>query len=203
VLLWPQDALPRLVADMVRTASALSDRQRGPRILAPSLLDSPDPGEARDPRARTDWRSFTRALLTELGPFRPRRPIGWSHHNYRDVRRGPRAEESRAAAVAALLRERRWAGWDGRLWLTEGGLNVGDEGDDPAALGRQARSLRRSFDEMRRLPEAFMWTHHTIHDLPDNAFRAGLRGEFRPGEGPGPARPALSVWEELPGAKGR
>ena len=203
VLLWPQAGLARLVADMVRTASALSDRHRGPRILAPSLLDSPDPDEADDPGQRTDWRSFTEVLLDELGAFRPGRPVGWSHHNYRDVRRDPRAEESRAATVARLLRERRWPGWDGRLWLTEGGLDLGTDADDAAARRRQAISLERSFEEMRRLPEAFVWTHHTIHDLPGNPFRSGLRDAFRPGAGPGPARPALSVWEALPGAPGR
>ena len=199
-LLWPQEGLPGVVAQMVRTASALSARHEGPQVLAPSLLDSPDPGEVDDPADRTDWETFTRRLIDELASFRPPRPIGWSFHNYRDVRREASAEESRAARLATILREARWPGWDGRLWLTESGYNLSPDPDSASAQERQARSIRHSFDEMRRLPEVYLWTQHGIHDLPGNDFKTGLRGDFRYGVGPGAARPALRTWEELPGA---
>jgi hypothetical protein len=200
VLLWPQDGLPGVVAEMVRTASALSARHGGPAILAPSVLDSPDPGEVNDPTGRTDWHTFTRLLLEELASFRPPRPIGWSLHNYRDVLRGTRTEDSRAAGMARLLRQSGWPGWDGRLWITESGVNLYPDQASARAQDRQARSIRRSFDEMRRLPEAYLWTQHSIHDLPRNVFKSGLRGDFRYGVGPGPARPALRVWEDLTGS---
>lgn len=203
VLNWPQAELPATVAAMIRTASGLAARQHGPAILAPSTLDSPDPGEADDPASRTDWREFTRAVIEELGSFRPAVRVGWSHHNYRDIKRGVRAEESRASQVLRLARA--WPGWDGRLWLTEGGLNLYPDQENPGAGRDAARLIAENFDQMRRLAGVFLWTQHAIHDLPDNPFKSGLYGDFRVGADPRPgdARPTLEVYADLPGAARR
>ncbi len=200
VLLWPQEALPAAVATMVRSGSALSERHGGPVILAPSTLDSPDPGDDR-PRL-TDWRTFTGRLLAELGDFRPARPVGWSHHNYRDIKRGASAADSRVQAILDILVEARWPGWDGRLWLTEGGFNLFPDQERPAAQREQAASIGRNFEEMRRLPAVFMWTQHLINDETGSDFKSGLRADFRygPAPGPGAPRPALTVWRELRGS---
>jgi hypothetical protein len=203
ILLWPQDGLPGAVASMIRSAAVLSERHDGPIVLAPSTVDAPDPGEVQDPGSRTDWRTFTSRLLRELRSFRPPLPVGWSHHNYRDTARGPSAQESRANALLGLLREERWPGWDGRLWLTEGGVNLFPDQDGRTAQREQARRITSNFEQMRKLPDVFMWTQHAIHDETGSDFKSGLRGEFRygPDPGPAPARPALSAWARLPGSR--
>ena len=194
-LYWPQENVARRVAQMIRSAEELSHRHGGPAILAPSTADSPDPEDEPDPRRETDWRSLTESVLAELRGFQPRVPVGWAHHNYRDIKRGTSAEESRARRVIGLLRSAGWPG-DGRLWLSEGGFNLGSGVRDAEARDGQARRIEASIEEMRRLPEVCLWTQHTINDIATNDFHAGLRDAFRYGSpaGPGAPRPAFEAW---------
>lgn len=199
-LAWPQEGLAGNVASMIRTAVELAGPS-GPRILAPSALDAPDPDEPQAPRVRTDWHSFSEQVLEDLRMRPAAAPFGWSHHNYRDVARGVEGGESRARRVVDLLRRADWP--DGQrplVWLTEGGLNLYPAQGDPAARRRQAQLIRSSFEEMSRQPDVYMWTQHGLHDVADDLFKASLRDDFRPGEGPGRARPALAQWRSLPGA---
>ena len=202
VLLWPQARIGANVATMIRSAVALAG-PAGPRILGPSTLDSPDPEDAAAPRVRTDWRSFTTQVLDELRREPARGPFGWSHHNYRDVKRAVAAPQSRARQVVDLVRAGSWPdGGRPLLWLTEAGLNVFPDQRDRRVRRLQAARIRRNFLEMSRLPDVYLWTQHGLSDVASNAFKSGLRDDFREGDDPrpGPARPALRAWAELPGA---
>jgi hypothetical protein len=198
-LYWPQREAPRRVAEMIRSAEELSHRHAGPAILAPSTADSPDPEDSSDPRRETDWRSFSQRVLAELRDFRPRVPVGWAQHNYRDVKRETSADKSRAQHVIALLHDVGWPGLDQRLWLTEGGYNLGAGFRDPDAKDEQARKIEKSVEEMRRVPEVCLWTQHTVNDIGTNDFHAGLRDAFRYGSaaGPGAPRPAYEAWKRV------
>lgn len=200
VLVWPQEGIARNVATMIRSATAIAGAA-GPRILAPSVLDSPDPDEPAAPAVRTDWRSFTRQVLDDLRAEPARQPFGWSHHNYRDVKRAVSGEESRARQVLEMVRRGAWAkGRTPLLWLTEGGLNVFPGEDDARVRTLQAERIRRNFQEMSREAGIYLWTQHGLHDVEGNLFKSALRDDFRENEGPGRARPALDAWAALPGA---
>ncbi|MBA2579295.1 MAG: hypothetical protein H0V03_00350 [Thermoleophilaceae bacterium] len=203
VLFWPQERIAASVATMIRSGVRLSG-SAGPRILGPSTLDSPDPGEAPAPRVRTDWRSFTTQVLDELRREPAPGPFGWTHHNYRDVKRAVAAPQSRVRQVVDLVRAGSWPD-RGRplLWLTEAGLNVFPDQQDQRVRRLQAERIRRNFLEMSRLPDVYLWTQHGLSDIADNPFKSGLRDDFRAGAHPrpGPARPALRAWAELPGAQ--
>ena len=202
VLVWPQQGIAASVATMIRSAVALAG-PAGPRILAPSTLDSPDPGEAAAPRVRTDWRTFTTQVLADLRREPAPGPFAWSHHNYRDVKRAVAARQSRVFQVADLVRRSSWPE-EGRplLWLTEAGLNIFPNPGDPRVRRLQAERIRRNFLEMGRVPDVYLWTQHGLSDVDANLFKSGLRDDFQQGDDPRPgrARPALRAWGELPGA---
>ena len=134
-------------------------------------------------------------MIDGLRGFRSPVPLRWSHHNYRDVRFGT----SRIETVLELLRGAGWVSDPGPRWLTEGGLNLGNEAGDPAAQLAQARAIELSFNRTRRLPGVYLWTQHTISDKPGNTFKSGLRDDFDWGRGPGAKRPSWYAWRDLPG----
>ena len=199
LLFWPQEGVGQAVAKMIRSASEVSSALKGPDILAPGTSDFPDRNQEK-PRGlvATDWRTFTRDVLRSLRSFSPGVPVHWSHHNFNDVKRV--RTPSRVEAVIGLLGEEGWVSHAKPLWLTEGGFNLNPDPNDPGRKLRQADLIERNFRRMRRLPQVYMWTQHTITDKTGNDFQSGLRDDFIPEKGPGAKRPAWSTWETLPGA---
>lgn len=200
-LYWPMDDIVGATATMIRTAEQLSYQYGRQAILAPATSDSPDPGAARA-GVSTDWKTFTSDLLDRLASFRPRVPVYWSQHNYRDVKYEDPAATSRAKQTIDLLYAKNWkGGGDRNLWLTEGGYNLGSSSADPAAREAQAAKIQKSFDAMRTIPEVFMWTQHGINDVGGNNFKSGLRDDFDNSvPGPGATRPSWFTWTSLPGS---
>jgi hypothetical protein len=196
-LAWPQEGAIELTAQMIYTATQLSAVWGGTPILAPATSDFPD-ATTRTARGVTGtvWSDFTLGVLSALAGYRSPVPLRWSHHNYRDVRLGT----ARAEDVLAMLSGARWESDVGPLWLTEGGLNLGERVRDPVARRFQAEAIERSFRRTMALPGVYLWTQHTISDKAGNDFKSGLRDDFTWGSGPGPARPAWSIWQDLPGA---
>jgi len=201
-ILWPQADLHLRVAEMFRTAEALSVAWGGQRIIGPATLDSPDPTDSYTAAARTDWRLFTERVLDALAGFAPRVPVGWSQHNYRDVAREVTKEASRVREVVDLLYAKNWkGGGDRSVYLTEAGLNMGGKSADPATRDRQAAVIYRNFYEMRDQADVVLWTQHIINDATQSTFRSGLRDDFvADPAGPGPVRPSWHTWRTLPGA---
>ena len=120
----------------------------------------------------------------------------------------------RARQVIDLLARHGWPG-DRRLYLTEGGVDLGRVGtehcpelDLPGSSGAaarelcQARLIRESFAAMS-IPEVALWTQYKVNDeRSDVTTASGLRRDFRfAGDGtalgPGPERPAWHVWRDL------
>ena len=200
LLLWPQPAVVPAVAGMIKTATALAGAHGRPLILAPATSDFPD--HPHDSADATDWLTFSRRLLERLDDFRPGTArVGWSHHNYLDVSEEVSGSRSRAQRVVKLLYRHNWrGGGDRRLWLTESGFNLYPRQGELKARLAQARKLERNFTQMSAQPEPFLWTQHTICDVPSNVFKSGLRDDFVPGAGPGAPRPAWDTWARLPGS---
>lgn len=201
-ILWPQADIHLRVAEMVRTAEALSFQWGGQRILAPATLDSPDPTDSFPAGSRTDWRVFTERLLDALAGFAPRVPVHWSMHNYRDVAREVTRESSRVREVIDLLYAKNWKGGGDRdVYLTEAGVNMGAKSAESAARDEQAEKIYRNFYEMREQADVVLWTQHAINDATGVTFRSALRDDFDfAGGRPGPPRPSWHAWRTLPGA---
>jgi hypothetical protein len=198
-LAWPQEGVVEATAQMIRSATEVSAVWGGTPILAPATSDFPDSTTGGSLGVSgTVWSDFTLGVLTALTGFRSPVPLRWSHHNYRDVRLGT----TRAADVLGMLRAAGWWSDLAPLWLTEGGINLGSAVDQPAARRFQGRAIEQSFRRTMALPDAYLWTQHTISDKAGNGFKSGLRDDFDPGGGPGPVRPAWFVWRDLPGTLG-
>lgn len=229
---WPQRSerfedgtIVSYVAAQMRTAAAVAARYRNgaglpraPELLLPNVADVVDDEDADD-GLRTPWRSFTTGLLEQLAGWIPQTPVGWSQHNYADVRYGPQRDGPgrgrwRAQEAVDLLRTASWP--DPALWLTEGGYQFGvrriDESRwrvDPArtagaeaadAFAEQIALLRANWEAMERLPVR-LWTQYQVHDQ-DERFQSSLRGPVRrtadgaahPHE---PPYPAYALWPQL------
>ncbi len=195
-LSWPQEGIVETTAQMIRSAARLSATWGPTPILAPATSDFPDrTTQALAGLSGTVWSDFTAGVLRALAGFRALVPLRWSHHNYRDIRLGT----ARAEDVLAMLRSAGWASDVAPLWLTEGGLNLAEDAGDEAARRGQADAIVQSFERMRRLPDVYMWTQHTVSDKPGNTFKGGLRDDFRWSEGPGRRRPSWYAWRDLSG----
>jgi hypothetical protein len=203
-LYWPMNDIAGATASMVRSAESLSYQYGKQAILAPATSDSPDPGAARA-GVSMDWQAFNSAVLDRLATFRPRVPVYWSQHNYKDVKYEDVPAASRAKQTIDMLYAKNWkGGGDRNLWLTEGGYNLGTTWSDPAARDAQAAKIQKSFNAMRSIPEVFMWAQHAVNDIAGNTFKSGLRDDFDSTlPGPGAARPSWSTWLLLPGTASR
>lgn len=149
----------------------------------------------------------------------PPLPVGWSQHNYADVKYGPQRAGSgrgrwRAEEAIDLLRAGGWT--DPALWLTEGGYQFGvvesapgvwvvdpAKTADPAhadVFAEQVAMLRANWEAMERLPVR-LWTQYFVNDR-DVRFQSSLRGPLRAGPDGAltphdPPYPAYSLWPEL------
>ncbi len=187
----------------MRTAESLAWargwHRTGQKLWAPGQTDFPDPGGAgssrTDPnRKYTDFVYFTEELLKALSGWRPTVYVGWSQHNYSDVKR-PKPPGSRALDTRDMLQRLNWRPGDRWVWLTEGGYNTPDQ-----ALQKSAS--KANWDLMRATPDIPMWGWHHFHDTPfQPQYHYGLRGPFdEANRVPGPAKPSWYAWrDEFPG----
>jgi hypothetical protein len=196
---WPQRA-PRYpdgtvvsaVAAMAHSAASGAAAQEGaPGLLVPGTSDVVSPASPHG----TPWDAFTAELLAQLRGWRPGVPVGWAHHTYADVKRGP--QESGRWRVLDVLDLQRAHGWpEPSVWLTEGGYTfaVRRDGPDPSrylvdptrtvdpaqpdAFAEQVAKLRAHWDAMAALPEVRLWTQYQVNDT-DVRFQSSLRGPVR------------------------
>jgi len=202
---WPQgeggaNAIAATVA-MFKTAEVLAE-PFGTALLGPGTADLP----AHE--GMTVYDGFTRGVAAGLRGWRPRVPVGWSHHNYTDIREG---SAECYARVCDILTEERWHDAKAKIWLTEGGFDLGPT--TPAvsvAEADQARLIAAGWDRLQALSDrheaaggigqVFAFGQHTLEDLPFRGASFSLR---RPagvlGEAEGKPRPAYAVWRDLPG----
>jgi hypothetical protein len=219
---YPDGTIASAVAEMMRSAAAVAARYRngealprGPELLMPNTADV----VADDNGHGTPWRDFTRDVLAQLAGWQPPTPVGWSQHNYADVkygrqREGPGQGLWRAEEAIALLRD---AGWpDPALWLTEGGYQFGVRETvplvyvvDPAktadrgsadVFAEQVAKLTENWAAMAQLPVR-LWSQYLVNDK-DVRFQSGLRGPVRAGpDGTRapfePPYPAYALWPTL------
>lgn len=221
---FPDGTIVSYVAEQARTAAAVAARYRngselpqGPSLLLPNLADVLD--EDDDPERGTPWRAFTTGLLEQLSGWLPPTPVGWSLHNYTDVkygvqRSGPGGGRWRAEETVDLLRLGGWP--DPGVWLTEGGYQFKTRAAgadvfhvdpartaDPAAadaFAEQVALLRANWEAMAALPVR-MWTQYKVNDL-DERFQSALRGPARPQPdgtwaAAEPPYPAYALWPQL------
>jgi hypothetical protein len=196
-LYWPQEGIAVAVAQMIKTAVALSQTWGGTMVLAPASGDYPDDADIVNSRGivSTAWEGFTKAVIRELRGFRPSVPMRWSHHNYRETRFGEAPDRSRR--LARILRTARWQMGRQPIWLTEGGYNMRTLSQDPTERELQADLIAHSFLGSGHAREVYMWTQHTINDKQGNDWKGGLRDDFTWGVGPGPPRPSWYTFRDL------
>jgi len=166
----------KVVAQMFATAQTIVERDlpgtRGPLMLGPASEDRLNTSNAA---THSTTQAFTHSLLralrvhgfdmTRTGTF------AWTHHNYDDftnlrtgapppnlLRPDPKRTNS-AALVRAMLVEAGWRGYVNagfgeqppRLWLTEGGVDLGGlRGSPTRRQAEQAKRLRYMWEVMRR-----------------------------------------------------
>ena len=218
LLCWPQLGVADAVAAMATTAArAVAGRPHPALLLLPGTSDFPDEDVVEQGAlAATGWPRFTTEVLERLrgldtaGAALP----AWSHHNYRDTKVAD-GRSDRARLAIDMLTQHGWPG-DRRLYLTEGGVDLGrigpsncpeldlpTSGDGGGARELcQARLIQENFAAMS-IPEIALWTQYKLNDQRSDVTTAsGLRGDFRFAAdgsplGPGPERPAWHVWREL------
>jgi hypothetical protein len=222
---WPQrgPALPdgstaAVAEQLVRSAETVASEYAdagGPGLLLPATSDVVSAASGRG----TPWDDFSDELLARLRGWRPRVPVGWSQHNYADVKHGP-LEDGRWR-VERLLDLQRAHDWpEPSVWLTEGGYQFGVRRNgwiapdverwvvdptriaDPAqpdAYAEQAAAIQANWAAMARLPVR-LWTQYQVNDR-DLRFRSSLRGPVRDtpaGRIPrDPPYPAYDLWPQL------
>jgi hypothetical protein len=127
LLCWPQAGVADAVVAMATTAArAVGGRPYPALLLLPGTSDFPDEDVVEQGvTVATGWPGFTSAVLDGLraldtaGGALP----AWSHHNYRDTKSAD-GRSDRARQVIGLLANHSWPG-DPRLYLTEGGVDLG------------------------------------------------------------------------------
>jgi hypothetical protein len=219
---YPDGTIASAVAEMMRSAAAVAARYRngpalpqGPELLMPNTADV----VSGDSDHGTPWRDFTRELAARLTGWAPPTPVGWSQHNYADVKYGPQEDGPergrwRAQEAIELLRAARWP--DPALWLTEGGYQFGvrataptayvvdpSKTADPAAadvFAEQVARLTANWEAMENLPVR-LWSQYLVNDL-DVRFQSSLRGPARPDPNGTmvpfePPYPAYALWPTL------
>jgi hypothetical protein len=221
---YPDGTIVSAVAEMMRSAAAVAARYRnapalpqGPELLMPNTADVvTDASDFGMP-----WREFTRKLVRHLAGWQPPTPVGWSQHNYADVKYGiqsgpdnPGGGRWRAHEAIELLRDGGWP--DPALWLTEGGYQFGVSETVPLVyvvdpqktavagsgdvFAEQVAMLTENWNAMAKL-SVRLWSQYLVNDL-DVRFQSGLRGPVRtapdgtrvPFE---PPYPAYAIWPTL------
>ena len=142
-------------------------------------------------------------------------PVGWAHHNWVDVKYGPRRDGRwRVEDLLALQRRHDWP--DPSIWITEGGyqFTVRRDGPDrflvdrggvadpahPDVYAEQVTKLTENWRAMSRLPVR-LWSQYQVNDR-DTRFQSALRGPVR-ADASGAIRPAAdpypayALWPKL------
>jgi hypothetical protein len=204
------------VAELARSAAAVAAATPGsPGLLLPATSDVVS---ATSPHG-TPWDVFTDELLRQLRGWKPKVAVGWSQHNYADVKLGP--EQDGRWRVERLLDLQRAHDWpEPSVWLTEGGYQFGVRRDgwiapdlerwvvdpqrthDPAhpdAYAEQAAAIQANWQAMANLPVR-LWSQYQVNDR-DVRFQSALRGpisETPAGRIPhDPPYPAYELWPQL------
>jgi hypothetical protein len=191
---WPQgDELECRVEEMFQAAAAQADYhgwpQTGQYLLGPGVSDEKwDPDEPYDPTRQTDWESFTHTISRDLASWRPQTYVGWSMHNYRDIRdlsgKSFSYDTTRVGRSQTILNVNRWMGsTSNAVWLTECGVTKRPllaTMSLTEAETFQDRRCRINFKKMREQPNVPIWTQHYVFDAPlDQNNQYGLRNGIR------------------------
>jgi len=213
---YPGGTIAGAVAELARSAAAVTAGIPGaPGLLLPATSDVVS---AASPHG-TPWDVFTDELLAQLRGWDPGAPVGWSQHNYADVKLGPEPDGRwRAERLLELQQAHGWP--EPSVWLTEGGYQFGVRRDgwiapeverwvvDPRrtrdtahldAYAEQAAALAANWQAMTKLPVR-LWTQYQVNDR-DVRFQSSLRGPVQ--DTPAgrvlhdPPYPAYALWPTL------
>ncbi len=213
--LLPGGTIAGAVARMARSAALVASRVPGaPGLLIPGTSDVGTPAAPHG----TPWDVFSDELLRRLRGWEPQVPVGWAHHNWVDVKYGPRENGRwRVEDLLALQRRHEWP--NPSIWITEGGYQFTVRRDGPPGTGRflvdpagtadpaqpdvyaeQVARLTANWQAMSRLPVR-LWSQYQVHDG-DVRFQSALRGPVRT-DASGTIRPsvdpypAYALWPKL------
>jgi hypothetical protein len=213
---YPGGTIAGAVAELARSAATVAAATPGsPGLLLPATSDVVSAASTHG----TPWDVFSDELLARLRGWEPGVPVGWSQHNYADVKLGPQADGRwRAERLLDLQRAHGWP--EPSVWLTEGGYQFGVRREgwiapnlerwvvdpakthDPAhpdAYAEQTAAIQANWNAMAQLPVR-AWTQYQVNDR-DVRFQSSLRGPVQ--DTPAgrilhdPPYPAYALWPSL------
>jgi hypothetical protein len=221
---WPQrvsNTFPAACnsADMLVTAYQYTQAYAASNVIGPGTTDEFDPvGTASynySPRMNelgVDWWTFSSDVIANLqNKLNPNWYLGWSHHNYRDVRgQSPggstpnpnQATNQRGYELGQLLRARGYP-WPG-FWVTEGGYRMTRNAANTGLAAGEAERHRSLIESgrfvYRFVPDAFTFAQYGVNDgaYAYDPFQSSMREPFQGDPAttgvPGPERPAGAAW---------
>jgi hypothetical protein len=202
---WPQvsggvASYACVMSQMFKTAEECSYFWAGtgaPYVLGPGTLDITGDGTNT-----ISWRPFTDNVVGAVQGWQPRKYVGWSLHNYGDVKN--HHDGGQARTVIQDLYSYGWkGGTDSNIFITEAGLNMtyslnGSGDATPAAEADQDNFNHATYTSMYNTPEAYCWLNHIVNDIVPSNFISGVRRGWNVStHSPGAARPYFSTWQQL------
>lgn len=219
---WDWTPIAVKAATMMKTARDLSNliATAAPAIpyrqyvLGPATSDS---DRTRPIAGRTiPWEDFTTDVLQALSGWNPDPVyVGWSHHNYQDVRTAAGNTVTRVERLRALLYNGGWKSASPQnkyIWLTEGGYHLGSNYSSQSPGEKYDRQVSQSdrmeyiYGRMVATPDVYMFTQFGMDDKLGDSTKAHLRDDYNfppPGSsGPGSqGAPRLLFWAWLDNAQ--
>jgi hypothetical protein len=207
-LCWPQtqsgiSTYASVVSLMFKTAEECSYFWAGtgpPYPLGPAVLDA-----AGDGTNTIGWYDYTNTVVGALQGWQPRKYVGWSLHNYGDVK--SHHDGAQARSVIQQLYAVGWkGGTDGNIFITEAGLNMappnyalGANGDaSPTAEADQTAFNHDTYTAMYNTPQAYCWLNHGVNDYANTSFISGVRRAWNVvPHSPRAPRPYSALWRQL------
>lgn len=216
---WPQEGGATYAAAMLYTAYSWLHSFGAPALLAPATLDRGG-GTTVTPSGQTvaeatNYSPFADDFIRQLNAwgFNPTVGyVGFSHHNYGDIKERFAYGDSRTRTIKLSLGANKWkgSGTDRDVYLTEGGYDLSQTvGENYAAYSaaRQDEERRRQQDRMNfnlgqmtdyndaagAVGAVRTFAQYSVHDIPGDTFQSGLRENFSYANGlpvgPGATRP--------------
>jgi len=201
---WPANEAICSTVEMFKTAEAYGT-YHGVSIMGPGTADVVN----NTNEYGIKFSEFTQGVVGTLRNWRPRNSVSWSHHIYHDVAGD---KTSRYEAVRTLLIDNGWYDRTFRIWVTEGGFNVGETGPGipPPNEVPQRDLIRRNWDRMQYLSDiyeaygqpgaVYAYGQHTFQELPERRSESfSLRRPPDVATGQEIERLAYAMWRDLPG----
>jgi hypothetical protein len=210
---WPQDDANGntisgyYVAALAYTAYQYAAAYSWPPLLLPGTLDvTQDVGDRYVPRYTSEYTNFTTQCVQVLHlygipPAVPLVGLGWSQHNYGDIKYG--GAESYSTSRARQTKLIIGPSWNNTVFLTEGGYDCGSPNvagtpiaDTQSSLCHHNYNEMASYNDATTSYEIPIWTNYGLNDIAAGS-NSGFFDDFQFSANPpksGAARTIATSW---------